>query len=154
MAYSSNPIASNNGPTSAALMAPSPYNSPSLGFDSPTTATAPVNNTLIGGGVDIVGQTQQQQQQQQQQQYQPPPPPYAAEMPAPPNSGAGAAQEYYSSFSNDTSPQPSPGPTAVSFPAGVHAGGPPTAAAAGSRNSQVPIHNPYSMSATYMPGQL
>ncbi|KAK3336173.1 hypothetical protein B0T19DRAFT_31182 [Cercophora scortea] len=71
------------------------------------------------------------------------PPPYAAAV------GGGSAQEYFTqhpayappSLQPTYSPQPSPGPAAVSFPA------------AGARQSlPPPTHNPYSMSATYTPG--
>jgi hypothetical protein len=65
------------------------------------------------------------------------PPPYTAQ--------EGTAVEYFSQQPLQSpalySPEPSPGPTAVTFPA------------AAQEPRVVPTHNPYSMSATYTPGQ-
>ncbi|KAK0729761.1 hypothetical protein B0H67DRAFT_638339 [Lasiosphaeris hirsuta] len=81
------------------------------------------------------------------------PPPYSSAPPplpgvpgqAPPPAPLGLAADYFAQQPLNTgSPQPSPGPAAVTFP--TTATRPPVVLGA-----SAPIHNPYSMSATYMP---
>lgn len=71
------------------------------------------------------------------------PPPLPGQAPAPAPLGLGA--DYYAQHPLNTgSPQPSPGPAAVTFP--TTATRPPVIL-----DAAAPVHNPYSMSATYMP---